>query len=153
MWLQFRANFAGGYIEMRMRLVHLSMHTEGIKAFLKRIRRCSVDGRKWYEVWTKIFLKTEQKISVFVWKRISVDEALGKMCYSTVPQLWRFRNKCTFYNGTERSDAIIRFIIQDVKARINIDFFSVFLLTPLRTPGNPLCGQLFPICRLSNFFG
>ena len=67
--------------------------------------------------------------------------------------IWKFRNKCTFYNGTERSDAIIRFIIQDVKARINIDFFSVFLLTPLRTPGNPLCGQLFPICRLSNFFG
>ena len=35
MWLQFRANFAGRYIEMRMRLVHLSMHTEGIKAFSK----------------------------------------------------------------------------------------------------------------------
>ena len=27
---QFRANFAGRYIEMRMRRVHLSMHTEGI---------------------------------------------------------------------------------------------------------------------------
>ena len=44
MWLQFRANFADRYIEMRMRLVHLSMRTEGIKAFSKRIRRCSVDG-------------------------------------------------------------------------------------------------------------
>ena len=44
-WLQFRANFAGKYIEMRMRRVHLTMRTEGIKAFLKRIRRCSVDGR------------------------------------------------------------------------------------------------------------
>ena len=40
---------AGGYIEMRMRRVHLSMGTEGIKAFSKRIRRCSVDGRKRYE--------------------------------------------------------------------------------------------------------
>ena len=29
--------------------VHLSMCTEGIKAFLKRTRRCSVDGRKRYE--------------------------------------------------------------------------------------------------------
>ena len=27
------ANFLGGYIEMRMRRVHLSMCTEGIKAF------------------------------------------------------------------------------------------------------------------------
>ena len=47
--LQFRANFAGRYIEMRMRRVHLSMHTEGIKAFSKPIRRCSVDGWKRYE--------------------------------------------------------------------------------------------------------
>ena len=42
-------NFASRYIEMRMRRVHLTMHTEGIKAFSKRIRRCSVDGRKGYE--------------------------------------------------------------------------------------------------------
>ena len=33
MWLQFRASFAGRYIEMRMRRVHLSMRTAGIKAF------------------------------------------------------------------------------------------------------------------------
>ena len=45
----FRANFAGRYIEMGMRPVHLSMRTEGITAFSKRIRRCSVDGRKRYE--------------------------------------------------------------------------------------------------------
>ena len=44
MWLQFRANFAGRYIEMRMRLVHLNMRTEGITAFSKRIRHYSVDG-------------------------------------------------------------------------------------------------------------
>ena len=46
MWLQFRANFAGRYIEMHMIRVHLSMRTEGIKVFSKLIRRCSVDGRK-----------------------------------------------------------------------------------------------------------
>ena len=34
---------------MRMRPVHLSMRTEVIKAFSKRMRRCSVDGRKRYE--------------------------------------------------------------------------------------------------------
>ena len=42
-------NFAGRYIEARMRRVHWSMRTEGIKAFSKLIRRCSVDGRKRYE--------------------------------------------------------------------------------------------------------
>ena len=62
------ANFAGRYIEMRMRRVHLRMRTEGIEAFSKRIRRCSADGRRRYknDVWTEIFLKTEQSSSVFV---------------------------------------------------------------------------------------
>ena len=49
MWLQFRANFVGPYNEKRRRRVHLSMRTEGIKAFSKQIRRCSVNGRKRYE--------------------------------------------------------------------------------------------------------
>ena len=49
MRLQFRANFAGRYIEIRMRRVHLSMRTEDITAFSKRMRRCSMDGRKRYE--------------------------------------------------------------------------------------------------------
>ena len=43
-------NFAGRYIEMRMRRVHLTMRTEGIKAFSKRIRCCRVDGRKRYKL-------------------------------------------------------------------------------------------------------
>ena len=43
------ANFAGQYIEMHMRRVHLGMRGEGIKAFSKWKRRCSVDGRKHYE--------------------------------------------------------------------------------------------------------
>ena len=34
---------------MCMRRVYLSMRIEGIKAFSKRIRHCSVDGRKRYE--------------------------------------------------------------------------------------------------------
>ena len=49
MWLQSRVNFADRYIEMHLRRVHLSMRTAGITAFSKRIRRCSVDGRKRYE--------------------------------------------------------------------------------------------------------
>ena len=70
--------FADRYIEMRMRRVHLSMHTEGIKAFSKRIRCCSADGRKRYEndLWTQIFLKTEKNSSVFVF-RFSVSSKTG----------------------------------------------------------------------------
>ena len=41
-------------------------------------RRCSVDGQK-RQVWTQIFLETEQNNSVFVWKRISEDGALAIM--------------------------------------------------------------------------
>ena len=56
------ANFAGRYTEKRMRRVYLSMRTEGIKAFSKRIRRCSADrqndtkmmcGRKSFWKWNK----------------------------------------------------------------------------------------------------
>ena len=36
MQLQFRANFAGRYIGMSMRRVHLTMRTEGITAFSNR---------------------------------------------------------------------------------------------------------------------
>ena len=41
--------FRGPIYWNRMRGDHLSMRTEGIKAFSKRIRRCSVDVRKRYE--------------------------------------------------------------------------------------------------------
>ena len=51
------------------------MRTEGIEAFSKRIRRCSADGRKRYknDVWTEIFLKTEQNGSVFCLKTDEVS--------------------------------------------------------------------------------
>ena len=42
--IKIGANFATRYIEMRMRRVHLSICTEGIEAFSKRIQRCSVDA-------------------------------------------------------------------------------------------------------------
>ena len=66
--IQNGANFAGRYIEMRMRRVYLSMRTEGIKAFSKRIRRCSVDGRKRYENDSvdANFIEKKKNSSVFV---------------------------------------------------------------------------------------
>ena len=46
------------YIEMRMHRVHLSMRTEGIKAFSKRIWCCRVDGwKRW--VWTQIWKRSK----------------------------------------------------------------------------------------------
>lgn len=56
--------------------------------------------------------------------------------------IWKFRNKCTYFNGTERSDAIIRYIIQDVKARINIDFFRFSLDSFKSTWESPLCSVI-----------
>ena len=35
---------------------------------------------------------------------------------------WKFRNKATFHKGTEDSRAIAKFIIADVKRRIQDDF-------------------------------
>ena len=61
------ASFVGRYIEMSMPRVHLSMRTEGINAFSKRIRHCSVDGRKRYE--------NDKCGRKSFWKQISVDGA------------------------------------------------------------------------------
>ena len=36
--------------------------------------------------------------------------------------IWKFRNKATFHKGTEDSRAIAKFIIADVKRRIEVDF-------------------------------
>ena len=47
--LRILLRLAAVNIEMRMRRVHLIMRTEGIKAFSKRKRRCSVEGGKRYE--------------------------------------------------------------------------------------------------------
>ena len=61
------ANFAGLYIEMRMRRVYLSMRTEGIKGF---------QNGYGVVVWTgESDTKTPKNSSVLVWKRTSVDGA------------------------------------------------------------------------------
>ena len=52
---------SGNEIEIHTRRVHLIMRTESIKAFSKRIRRCSVDGRND----TKM-ISVDQNSSVFV---------------------------------------------------------------------------------------
>ena len=73
MWLQFRANFAGRYIEMRMRRAHLSMRSEGIKRFQNGygvVVWTSENDTKTISVDANFY-----ENGVFVWKRISVDGA------------------------------------------------------------------------------
>ena len=41
---------------------------------------------------------------------------------SILCSIWKFRNKATFHKGTEDSRAIAKFIIADVKRRIEVDF-------------------------------
>ena len=41
---------------MRMRRVHLSIRNEGITAFSKRIRRCSVDGQYFTQYFIQYFI-------------------------------------------------------------------------------------------------
>ena len=79
MWLQFRANFAGRYIEMRMRRVHLSM--QGYKKTVFGVvvwtgendtKTLSVDANLSEN-------GAKRNSSVFVLKRISVDGALNSL--------------------------------------------------------------------------
>ena len=66
------AYFAGRYIQMRMRRVHLSIRTEGINAFQNGygvVVRTGENDTKTI-CGRKIFLKTEQNSSVFALKRI-----------------------------------------------------------------------------------
>ena len=39
--------------------------------------------------------------------------------------IWKFRNKATFHNGQENSDAIVKYILQDIKTRIKVDHYRL----------------------------
>ena len=39
--------------------------------------------------------------------------------------IWKFRNKATFHNGKENSAAIVKYILQDIKNRVRLDFFRL----------------------------
>ena len=54
--------------------------------------------------------------------------------------IWKFRNKCTFHNGTERSSVIIKYIIQDVKCRIHVGHFRLSPNAFKTAWESPLCG-------------
>ena len=78
---------------MRMRRAHLSMRTEGITAFLKRIRRCSVDGRKRYESVDVNLFDKGAKTALFsfenglVWTGRQLKETNVSAILSLIPSL------------------------------------------------------------------
>lgn len=39
--------------------------------------------------------------------------------------IWKFRNKATFHNGRESSQAIIKYVVQEIKGRIRVDHFRL----------------------------
>ena len=39
--------------------------------------------------------------------------------------IWKFRNKSTFHNGSESSGAIIKYVKQNLKSKIKVDFFRL----------------------------
>jgi len=154
-------------ITLRAVKVRDSLHSWGYiasdrcaKCNLKEtIDHCFLNCVRVKRVWHRFSTTLSALLSSrFVHNCVSVSFSTGKLSIKRMLALpvilsnlfilydiWKFRNKCTFYYGAERFDAIIRYIIQDVKTQINIDFF-LFPLTPLRTPGNPLCAQLFLTC-------
>ena len=44
---------------------------------------------------------------------------------TTLHGIWKFRNKATFHNGHEDSQAIIRYIKTDIRKRISLDRFRL----------------------------
>ena len=63
----------------------------------------------------------------FCWPSVSPKRAriARFLVKSILYGIWVFRNKATFYNGTEDHRAIIRYVRLDVKRRISLDFFRL----------------------------
>ena len=68
-------------------------------------------------------------LTVFFFKWQSSDQRKNRLARYIVKSvlygIWKFRNKTTFHNGTERSDAIIRYISHDIRNRIYLDHFRL----------------------------
>ena len=61
------------------------------------------------------------------WPRVGAKNArLARFLIKTILYgIWTFRNKATFCNGHEDSQAIIRYIKADVRKRISLDHFRL----------------------------
>ena len=70
---------------------------------------------------------TASLFSFFQWPRVGAKNArLARFLIKTILYgIWTFRNKATFCNGHEDSQAIIRYIKADVRKRISLDHFRL----------------------------
>ena len=82
-------------------------------------------------------------LTVFFFKWQSSDQRKNRLARYIVKSvlygIWKFRNKTTFHNGTERSDAIIRYISQDIRNRIHLDHFRLTELAFKSAWESPFC--------------
>jgi len=86
---------------------------------------------------------TPNCLTVFFFKWQSADQKRNRLARYLVKTIlygiWKFRNKATFHNGTERSDAIIRYISQDIRNRIHLDHYRLSESAFRTAWESPLC--------------
>ena len=73
------------------------------------------------------FLPNCISVFFFQWPRTDAKSArLARfLIKTTLYGIWKFRNKATFHNGHEDSQAIIRYIKTDIRKRISLDHFRL----------------------------
>ena len=73
------------------------------------------------------FLPNCISVFFFQWPRADAKSArLARfLIKTTLYGIWKFRNKATFHNGHEDSQAIIRYIKTDIRKRISLDHFRL----------------------------
>ena len=149
-WGLIRDSFTENYkndlawlITLRAVKVRHSLHTLGyirsprcaLCARLETIDHCFLACRRVKLVWSRFVPMLSALLSapfvpncpfVFFYQfRVPERKCLRLLLYiikSILCGIWKFRNKATFHNGGEDSRAIAKFIIADVKRRIQVDF-------------------------------
>ena len=62
---------------------------------------------------------------VFFFKFSSPSRSALFVIKTVLYAIWKFRNKSTFHNGSESSGAIIKYVKQNLKSKIKVDFFRL----------------------------
>lgn len=68
-------------------------------------------------------------LTVFFFRWTSDDRKSNRIAYFLIKTIlhaiWRFRNKAVFHNGTETHRAVVKYVLQDFKGRIKLDYFRL----------------------------
>lgn len=77
------------------------------------------------------FLANVKTVFFYLWPTAGdKNDALARYVIKTILYgLWVFRDKATFHNGTETSQAIVRYISNDIRVRLKTDFSRMPILT------------------------